>query len=129
MSSSLRVSFVTLTVALIAQGWLAALVVFVMRKMPALSVEVHQPSGHVSHEQLWRSLNNDEPLLGGVVDTWLIESLSLHPRVSLVHEVLPLCNELRLFPLLTGEVCVFSSCQRKRSRGSWRSRAALSTHR
>jgi hypothetical protein len=119
------VSFVTLTVALIAQGWLAAVVVFVMRKVPAFSVDVHQPSGHVSHEKLWRALNNDEPIVGGVVDTWLIESLSLHPRVSLVHEV---CSggACAVGPTTVSDAR-HSSCQRPRLRRSCWLRDALST--
>jgi hypothetical protein len=88
-STGWRVSLVTVVIVLVIQMWLAAMAIFVIRKIPALSVEIRQPSGHVAHEQLWRSLNNDDPVLGGIVDTWLIESLSFHPRVSLVHEVSP----------------------------------------
>lgn len=107
-SGGWRVSLVTVVIILVIQVWLAGMTVFIVRKIPAMSVEIHQPSGHVSHEQLWRALNNDDPVLGGIVDTWLIESLSFHPRVSLVHEVR--CCNINTFFFFSFKNFLFPFC-------------------
>ena len=58
---SVRISYVQLVVLLLVQAWAAIGLVWVSRLIPPLFAEIHQPSGHVAHESLWRELNNDHP--------------------------------------------------------------------
>merc|ERR1712000_187362 len=88
LTSNMRLSISQVILALIVQSWLAAVLLFVFRHIPSGSVTIRQPSGHVRHETLWRELNNDRPLQGGIVDTYTVESISFRPRVTLVHNFL-----------------------------------------
>jgi hypothetical protein len=89
-STGWRVSLVTVVIILVIQVWLAGMTVFIVRKIPACRWKSISRVATFHTSSCGAALNNDDPVLGGIVDTWLIESLSFHPRVSLVHEVRPL---------------------------------------